>query len=72
MIPRTGPLDEIMEQRKKEFFTEWGHRWLDLKRTDRYENIWEDNPLWEDTDLHYPIPTEERIKNPNLTQNPGY
>ena len=65
-------LDEIMEQRKKEFFTEWGHRWLDLKRTDRYENIWEDNPLWEDTDLHYPIPTEERIKNPNLTQNPGY
>ena len=65
-------LDEIMEQRKKEFFTEWGHRWLDLKRTDRYENIWEDNPLWEDTDLHYPIPAEERIKNPNLTQNPGY
>ncbi|TDN89197.1 RagB/SusD domain-containing protein [Salegentibacter sp. 24] len=65
-------LDEIMEQRSKELFTEWGHRWLDLKRTGRYEHIWENNPLWEETDLRYPIPAEERIKNANLTQNPGY
>ncbi|MBZ9631552.1 RagB/SusD family nutrient uptake outer membrane protein [Salegentibacter sp. LM13S] len=65
-------LDELMEQRSKEIFTEWGHRWLDLKRTGRYEHIWENNPLWEETDLRYPIPADERIKNPNLTQNPGY
>ncbi|APS39794.1 RagB/SusD family nutrient uptake outer membrane protein [Salegentibacter sp. T436] len=65
-------LDEIMEQRSKELFTEWGHRWLDLKRTGRYEVLWENDPLWEDTDLLYPIPAEERMKNPNLTQNPGY
>lgn len=66
-------VDEIMEQRSKELFTEWGHRWLDLKRTGRYEDIWGVNDAqWDNTDLLYPIPAEERMKNPNLTQNPGY
>lgn len=75
IIPEIGKeelLDEIMEQRNKELFSEWGHRWLDLKRTGRYEEILGNDPLWEVTDLLYPIPAEERMKNPNLTQNPGY
>lgn len=72
-INKEALLDSIMEERKKEFFTEWGHRWLDLKRTGKAaEVLGTDNPLWQDTDVLYPIPEEERMKNPNLGQNPGY
>lgn len=66
-------LELIQEERKKELFSEWGHRWLDLKRTNRASEVLA--PLtnsWEDTDVLYPIPEEDRMKNPNLTQNDGY
>lgn len=72
-ISQTDLLDIIMEERRKELFTEWGHRWLDLKRTNKaMEVLGDDNPLWDGTDILYPIPSEERRKNPNLTQNNGY
>lgn len=72
-IDQEALLNSIMEERRKELFTEWGHRWLDLKRTDRAgEVLGTDNPLWESTDVLYPIPAEERMSNPNLSQNPGY
>jgi len=32
-------LDKIMHERKVELFTEFGHRWLDLKRTDHVNDI---------------------------------
>lgn len=62
----------IFEERKKELFTEWGHRWLDLKRTGWATEILGDSDTWELTDLLYPLPESEREKNPNLTQNAGY
>lgn len=66
-------LDLIMEEREKELFTEWGHRWMDLKRTEKAtEVLGKDNPLWQDTDVLYPIPEEELMKNPNFHQNNGY
>jgi len=65
-------LDELFIQRQKELFTEWGHRWLDLKRSKRAQAIFGSDPLWDSGDLLYPIPTQELIKNPNLTQNDGY
>jgi len=63
----------ILKERRIELHTEWGHRWLDLKRTDRATEVLE--PLkdaWEPTDVLYPIPGDERMKNPNLSQNDGY
>lgn len=72
-INKEALLQLIMEERRKELFTEWGHRWLDLKRTGRAaEILGSDNPTWQNTDVLYPIPEEERIKNPNLDQNIGY
>lgn len=72
-IGKNALVDLILDERKKELFTEWGHRWLDLKRTGRAgEILGADNPLWQETDVLYPIPEAERMKNPNLTQNNGY
>ena len=66
-------LELIFEERRKELFTEWGHRWLDLKRTGMAtEVLSKSHSSWEPTDVFYPIPEEERIKNPNLVQNAGY
>lgn len=79
LISETNPnigqedlLDTIMLERKKELFSEWGHRWLDLKRTGKVLGVFGDDPLWENTDVFYPIPEEEQIKNPNLSPNDGY
>tara|TARA_R110002020_G_scaffold41194_1_gene121476 strand:- start:31692 stop:33101 length:1410 start_codon:yes stop_codon:yes gene_type:complete len=72
-IGQQALLDSIMEERKRELFSEWGHRWFDLKRTGRASTVLMPlKPLWQDTDTRYPIPGEERAKNPNLGQNDGY
>lgn len=69
-------LAAIEHERQVELFAEWGHRWLDLKRTGRAHNVLSNIPLkqpWQgDYQLLYPIPVDE-IKNDHfLTQNPGY
>lgn len=72
-ISKEKLLEVILEERRKELFTEWGHRWLDLKRTEKAtETISDEKTSWEATDVLYPIPAEELSKNPNLEQNPGY
>jgi len=62
-------LDGVMQQRYHELFSEWGHRWLDLKRTGKALEVLEGVS---ESDLLYPIPEAELLKNPNLTQNAGY
>lgn len=51
----------IEKERRIELFSEWGHRWLDLKRTDRADIILSGTkgPNWESTDILYPIPQLE-------------
>jgi hypothetical protein len=72
-IDREMLIELILEERKKELFTEWGHRWLDLKRTGMASSILANKPSeWENTDELFPIPAQERMKDPNLNQNPGY
>lgn len=66
-------IELILLERRRELFTEWGHRWLDLKRTEMAREVLPPlKPLWDNTDVLYPIPEDELKKNPNLTQNPGY
>ncbi len=65
-------LKEIYTQRREELFTEWGHRWFDLKRSGYIDTTFNNSPTWEITDSFYPIPSEEISKNPNLIQNDGY
>jgi hypothetical protein len=66
----------IEKERRTELFSEWGHRWLDLKRTGRAHDVLSAIPVkqpWAgDGQLLYPIPATEIQANNNLTQNPGY
>lgn len=72
-ISKEDLLDSIYIERQRELFTEWGHRWLDLKRTKLASPILgSKKDGWQATDILYPIPEDERGKNPNLTQNIGY
>lgn len=72
----TMPLDllaAIKQERRIEFFTEWGHRWLDLKRTGLVDEVLGVvKPDWDASDALYPIPYSELQRNPNLTQNLNY
>ena len=63
----------IEKERQTELFAEWGHRWLDLKRTGRIDAVLSAaKPGWQSTAALYPIPLAELLANPFLTQNPGY
>lgn len=68
-------LAAVAQERRVEFFGEWGHRWFDLKRTgkaaDALGNIAEKQP-WSNDHLLLPLPQSEMINNPLLQQNPGY
>jgi hypothetical protein len=66
----------IEKERRVELFTESGHRWFDLKRTNRADAILA--PIkgndWQSTDQLFPIPASEFLLDPGLRghQNPGY
>jgi hypothetical protein len=67
-------LNLIEKERQNELIAEWGHRWLDLKRTGKTDSVLslEKGAYWQSTDALYPIPLYEIQTNPLLTQNPGY
>lgn len=66
-------LEAILQERRVELFTENGHRWFDLKRMGKAQEVLEPiKPGWRDTDILLPIPESEILLNPNLTQNDGY
>ena len=70
-------LTAILHERQVELFTEWGHRWLDLKRTSGIDAVMSIvTPLkggtWSTDQQLYPIPYTEIQKDANLTQNSGY
>ena len=74
---KSALIEAAFNERRFELFTEWGHRWLDLKRTGKVDEVmqyvaglkgtsWNTNWKW------YPISQYDRIQNPNLGQNTGY
>ncbi len=67
-------LDAILAERRAELFTEFGHRFLDLKRFDRLNQaLTPVKPGWDTTDALLPVPESEFVLNPALSpQNPGY
>lgn len=67
-------IDAILRERRFEFFAEWGHRWIDLKRTGQADAVLSKVKAgnWQYYDTLYPIPLSELETAPNLEQNPGY
>ncbi|HWW41192.1 RagB/SusD family nutrient uptake outer membrane protein [Pedobacter sp.] len=69
----------ILKEKRIELFTEWGHRWLDLKRTGKVDEVMtkvtpkkSNGEAWKSYQQYYPISTYELQSNPNLTQTPGF
>lgn len=63
----------IEQERRIELFSEVGHRWFDLNRTNRASAVLgAEKGGWTATAALYPIPQSEISNDPNLTQNPGY
>lgn len=67
-------IEAVHQERRWEFFTEYGHRFFDLKRSGRINTVLSAvKPGWNSTDVLFPIPANELNLNPNLTpQNQGY
>jgi hypothetical protein len=63
-----------MIERRLELFTEFGHRFFDLKRTGRLEQeLSIVKPQWKKINQLLPLPESELVLNPNLNpQNDGY
>jgi hypothetical protein len=75
-LPPAQVITAVAHERQVELFAEWGHRWLDLKRTGQAHAVLSVIPLkqpWAgDYQLLDPISPSEIQADPNLTQNPGY
>lgn len=73
-LSQSETFDAIEKEKRNEFFTEWGHRWFDLKRWGKASSVLsvKKGSTWQPTDILYPIPHSEILSNPSLTQNPGY
>ncbi len=69
-----GMLTALEKERQTELFAEWGHRWFDLKRSSKADEVlgMRKAPTWQATDALYPIPNSQIESNPALVQNPGY
>lgn len=72
-------LSAISHERQVELFTEWGHRWLDLKRTSNLNVTMESiTPLkangsqWQSHQQWYPVSLDEIEQAPNLQPTEGY
>jgi starch-binding outer membrane protein, SusD/RagB family len=76
-LDQASAIAGILHERQLELFTEWGHRWFDLKRTGEIDNVMnivsaEKGGSWSTNWQLYPIPNVDIESNPNISQNPGY
>jgi hypothetical protein len=69
-------ISAVAQERRIEFFAEWGHRWFDLKRTGTAHTVLSlipaKQPWAGDYQLLYPVPQSEITVDHFLTQNVGY
>ena len=64
----------VRQERRIELFAEFGHRWLDLKRTSMVDPVLQalKASTWQSRAALWPVPQDQIILNPSLIQNKGY
>jgi hypothetical protein len=69
----------ILKEKRIEYFTEWGHRWFDLKRTGKVDEVMtkvtpkkNNGATWKSYQQYYPVSSYELQSNPSLLQTTGY
>lgn len=79
LLSQSQLLSAIMQERQVELFTEWGHRWFDLKRTGKIDEVMSKvTPLkgngisWLSHQQFYPVPFKDILKNTAIIQTNGY
>jgi hypothetical protein len=76
-VNKDGLRDAINHERRIELFCEWGHRWFDLRRNGKINEVMnevaiEKGTTWDANWALYPIPYLQIQANPFLKQNNGY
>lgn len=78
-LSKDDAIKAVLHERQTELFTEWGHRWLDLKRLGKIDEVMQielpkkvANATWKSYQQWYPISVAELQSAPNLKQNTGY
>lgn len=67
----------VLQEKRVELFSEWGHRWFDLKRTTAIDTVMkvaavQKGSSWQLYQSLYPIPVTDIQQNLNIIQNNGY
>lgn len=75
-LSKSEAIAALEKERRTELFSEWGHRWFDLKRMVKADLVLGivKGSNWQSTDQLFPIPESEIFQNASLEghQNPGY
>ncbi|MCS3801031.1 RagB/SusD family nutrient uptake outer membrane protein [Niastella sp. OAS944] len=76
-LSQNDVISAVMQERRVELFAELGQRWLDLKRTNKVNDVMnsvttQKGGTWQPFQAYYPIDLTELQKAPNLVQNSGY
>lgn len=66
-------LQLVVDERQREFFCEWGHRWFDLRRLQLVDYILKPMKVgYKPHNALLPLPFSQIQRNKNLKQNEGY
>jgi starch-binding outer membrane protein, SusD/RagB family len=72
-------LSAILHERQVELFSEWAHRWIDLRRFNAIDSVMASvtpskapGASWQSFQQWYPLPFVDIERNSNLVQNQGY
>lgn len=72
-ISKEDFLDEVLIENRREFFTEMGHRFFDMKRMNKLSLLTATKLNWKPFHSLWPVPQKELLLNSNLKpQNNGY
>lgn len=72
-ISQKACIDAIIQEWRIEFCFEWGHRFLELRRTGRLNTVMSTyKSTWLPRAVLLPLPQKELTYDPALTQNTGY